>query len=124
MLIILGKQISFNRKVRYALTEILGIGISKSTKMCNLLSIPFNLKIVELTEYQSLLITTYIKENFLIESLLQSEVKSNIKNYIEINSVRGFRHRSKLPVRGQRTHSNGKTRKKNHSNFNLLLNKP
>jgi len=54
----------------------------------------------------------YIKENFLLDLQLKSVIQNNIQKYIDINSVRGFRHRSKLPVRGQRTHSNGKTRKR------------
>lgn len=80
--------------------------------MCNLFSIPLNLKIADLTEQQQLQITTHIKENFVVDVPLKTQIQNNIKNYIEINSVRGFRHRMHLPVRGQRTHSNGKTRKK------------
>jgi small subunit ribosomal protein S13 len=112
MLIIFGKKITDNKKVRYALTEIFGVGLSLSTQMCNLLSIPLNLKIADLTESQKLQITTYIKEKFVVDAHLKSQVQNNIQNYIDINSVRGFRHRTHLPVRGQRTHSNGKTRKK------------
>ena len=112
MLIIFGKKIANNKKVRYALTEIFGIGLSISNKICNFLSIPLNVKIADLTENQQFQISTYIKENFLVDSLLKTQIKNNLKDFISINCVRGFRHRSKLPVRGQRTHSNGKTRKK------------
>ena len=111
MLILFGKKISEEKQIRYALTEIFGIGFSISNKMCNLLNIPLKLKTKELTENQQLHITTYIKEKFLTDVLLKSYIQDNIQNYITINSVRGFRHRSKLPVRGQRTHSNGRTRK-------------
>jgi small subunit ribosomal protein S13 len=114
MLILFGKKISNEKKVRYALTEIFGIGFSSANKMCNLLDIPLNLKIADLTENQIFLISTYIKENFLLDSQLKSQIQNNIQTYIDINSVRGFRHRSKLPVRGQRTHSNGKTRKRGY----------
>ena len=110
MLIIFGKKITDDKKVRYALTEIFGIGYSISNRMCNLLNIP--LKISDLTENQKFHISTYIKENFLIDTQLKLQIKNNIQNFIEIKSVRGFRHRTNLPVRGQRTHSNGRTRKK------------
>jgi small subunit ribosomal protein S13 len=111
MLIIFGKKITDTKKVRYALTEIFGIGYSISNRMCNNLNIPLSLKIADLTESQKFQLSTYIKENYMVDTLLKSQVKNNIQNYIDIKSVRGFRHRTKLPVRGQRTHSNGKTRK-------------
>ena len=114
MLIIFGKKISDDKKIRYALPEIYGIGFSVANKICNVLNIPLNLKTRDLTEYQNFLISTYIKENYLIDSLLKSQIKNNIQLTIDIKSVRGFRHRTKLPVRGQRTHSNGKTRKKGY----------
>jgi len=112
MFILFGKKISNEKKVRYGLTEIFGIGYANSNKMCNLLNIPLSLKINDLTEIQKFQISTYIKENFLLDLQLKSVIQNNIQKYIDINSVRGFRHRSKLPVRGQRTHSNGKTRKR------------
>jgi small subunit ribosomal protein S13 len=112
MFILYGKKISDEKKVRYGLTEIFGIGYANANKMCNLFDIPLNLKIGDLTEIQKFQISMYIKENFLLDLQLKSSIQNNIQKYIEINSVRGFRHRSKLPVRGQRTHSNGKTCKR------------
>ena len=114
MLIIFGKKISEEKQVRYGLTEIYGIGYSNANKICNCYNIPFSLKIADLTEEQILLISSYIKENFLVDSLLKMQIEDNIQTYININSVRGFRHRAKLPVRGQRTHSNGRTRKRGY----------
>ena len=70
MLIIFGKKITNEKKVRFALTEVYGIGYSISNKMCNLLNIPLNLKISDLTENQKFNISMYIKENFLIDNLL------------------------------------------------------
>jgi len=112
MIIIFGKKISEEKQVRYALPEIYGIGFSTANKICNLYSIPLSVKVGELTEEQELLVSTYIKENCLIDNQLKTQVLQNIQTTIEIKSVRGFRHRSKLPVRGQRTHSNGRTRKR------------
>jgi len=112
MLIIFGKKISDEKQVRYALSELYCIGFSIANKICNLLDIPLNVKISDLTEHQKFLISTYIKENYLIDNQLKIQLQNNIQTTIDIKSVRGFRHRSKLPVRGQRTHSNGRTRKR------------
>lgn len=112
MLIIFGKKLSDSKKVRYALTNIFGIGLTSANKICNLLNIPQTVKVSELTEIQKLSLSTYIKQHFLVESKLKQKIHENIETLIQINSVKGFRHRSKLPVRGQRTHSNAKTCKK------------
>jgi small subunit ribosomal protein S13 len=112
MLIIFGKKISSNKKIRYALKEVFGIGISTANNICNILSISHNTKTFDLTEQQKIDISSYLKEHFLLDAMLKTQIQTNIQRYIAINSVRGFRHRSKLPVRGQRTHSNGRTRKR------------
>lgn len=112
MLIILGKKISQDKIVRYGLTEIFGIGITSATLICKNLSIPLKLKIKDLTENQKLNISRYIKKNYIIENRLKKQTQNHINNFIENNSIRGFRHRLKLPVNGQRTHSNAKTCRK------------
>jgi len=112
MLIIFGKKLIDSKKVRYALTTIFGIGFANADKICNQLNIPKTVKISELTEIQKLNLVTYIKQNFSVESRLKQTIQENITNFIAINCVKGFRHRIKLPVRGQRTHSNAKTCKK------------
>jgi small subunit ribosomal protein S13 len=112
MLILFGKKLLNSKKVRYALTTIFGIGISNATKICNKLNIPTTINVSELTEYQRLSLSTYIKQHFTVEAKLKQKIHEDIENFILINSVKGFRHRSKLPVRGQRTHSNAKTCKK------------
>ena len=112
MLIIFGKKLNEDKKVRFGLTEIFGIGTSRAYFLCNALNIPLSLKISELTESQVLEISAYIKQNYVVEAKLQQNIQENINTCITINSVRGFRHRMKLPVRGQRTHSNAKTCKK------------
>lgn len=112
MLIIFGKKLNDTKKVPFALTKIFGIGISNAKKICIALNIPLTLCIFELTEFQKISISTYIKQNFNVELKLKQKIHENIMNLIAINSIKGFRHRIKLPVRGQRTHSNAKTCKR------------
>ena len=112
MLIIFGKKLNNSKTVLYALTTIWGIGLSISKKICNSLNISKNTKFNDLTEPQKLQISTYIKQNLIVETQLKQSIRENVENLITINSVKGFRHRSKLPVRGQRTHSNAKTCKR------------
>lgn len=112
MLIIFGKKISEDKKIRYALTTLYGIGYKKACEICDKLNIPPQATIKSLNETKKLEISQYIKQNLIIEDKLKKLVKKNIQNYISNTSIRGFRHRHKLPVRGQRTHTNGKTQKK------------
>lgn len=112
MLIIFGKKISEKKKIRYALTGLYGIGIKRANSICNTLNLPLNLTVNDLTEAQKLKISKFIKQNLKIESQLNKQIKDNINKYITNKSIRGFRHRNKLPVRGQRTHTNAKTCKK------------
>lgn len=112
MLIIFGKKLIDTKKVRYGLKEVFGIGLSNANRICKDLSIPPTITISELTEIQKLNISTYIKQHFMVESKLKQKVYENVNDLITINCVKGFRHRSKLPVRGQRTHSNARTCKR------------
>ena len=112
MFILFGKKLLDSKKVRYALKTIFGIGFSNANQICNALNIPITVTIGDLTEIQKLNISTYIKQNFTVESKLKQKIHQNIETLILINSIKGFRHRSKLPVRGQRTHSNAKTCKR------------
>jgi len=86
MLIIFGKKISDEKQVRYALPEIYGIGFSIANKICNLLDIPLNVKISDLTEHQKFLISTYIKENYLIDNQLKIQLQNNIQTTIDIKA--------------------------------------
>lgn len=109
MLVIFGVKLEKKKKVIFSLTQLYGIGISTAIKICNELGLSPNLKIKNLTELQEFQITKKIKEEYVLENNLREEVKANVQHYISNGSVRGFRHKHKLPVRGQRTHSNGKT---------------
>lgn len=112
MLIIFGKKILDSKKVRFALTQLFGIGLSSANTICNKLKIPNTLKVSELTEFQQSNLSMYIKKHYIVEDKLKQQIDKNIEFYKSINSIRGFRFRSNLPVRGQRTHSNAKTCKR------------
>lgn len=109
MLIIFGVTIPKEKRVTYALPILYGIGTSAAKQICNDLGFAPGLKVADLTEEQQYELTKKVKEEFRLENNLREEVKGNIQRYITNGSIRGFRHRNKLPVRGQRTQSNAKT---------------
>ena len=108
---IAGINIPPNKIVSIALTYIHGIGLHSSKQICNKLNIPTDARVSKLTEDQVLKITEYINTNHKVEGDLRREISINIKRLIDLASYRGSRHKKKLPVRGQRTHSNARTRK-------------
>jgi len=108
---IAGVNIPTNKIVQTGLTYIYGIGDKFSKKICNALDIPNSMRVNELTDDQILKIREYIDENFTVEGDLRRETSLSIKRLIDLASYRGSRHRKKLPVRGQRTRCNAKTRK-------------
>ena len=108
---IAGINIPQNKVLNIALTYIHGIGLHSSSKICNKLNIPSNTRVNKLTEEQVLKIREFIDANFKVEGDLRRETSVNIKRLIDLASYRGSRHKKKLPVRGQRTHCNARTRK-------------
>jgi small subunit ribosomal protein S13 len=108
---IAGINIPPNKIVSIALTSIHGIGLYFSKQICEKLNIPQDVRVNNLTEDQVLKITEYINANHKVEGDLRREVSLNIKRLIDLVTYRGTRHKKKLPVRGQRTHSNARTRK-------------
>ena len=108
---IAGINIPQNKVLNIALTYIHGIGLHSSNKICNKLNIPSNTRVNKLTEEQVLKIREFIDANFKVEGDLRRETSVNIKRLIDLASYRGSRHKKKLPVRGQRTHCNARTRK-------------
>jgi small subunit ribosomal protein S13 len=108
---IAGINIPQNKIVSIALTYIHGIGLHSSKNICEKLSIPAITRVNELSEDQVLKIREYIDANHKVEGDLRREISINIKRLIDLASYRGSRHKKKLPVRGQRTHSNARTRK-------------
>ena len=108
---IAGVNIPTNKIVEVGLTYIYGIGNKFSQQICTDLNIPKSKRVNELTDEQILKIREYIDENFTVEGDLRRETSLNIKRLIDLASYRGSRHKKKLPVRGQRTRCNARTRK-------------
>ena len=108
---IAGVNIPTNKIVQTCLTYFYGIGDKFSKKICSALDIPNSMRVNELTDDQILKIREYIDENFTVEGDLRRENSLSIKRLIDLASYRGSRHRKKLPVRGQRTRCNARTRK-------------
>ena len=108
---IAGVNIPQNKLVRIGLTYIYGIGEKYSGDICKSLSIPSTKRVNELTDDEILKIREFIDKNFLVEGDLRREVSVRIKRLTDLGCYRGLRHRKKLPVRGQRTRCNSRTRK-------------
>ena len=108
---IAGVNIPTNKIVEVGLTYIYGIGNKFSQQICTALNIPKSKRVNELTDEQILKIREYIDKNFTVEGDLRRENSLSIKRLIDLASYRGSRHRKKLPVRGQRTRCNARTRK-------------
>jgi small subunit ribosomal protein S13 len=108
---IAGVDIPSNKQVRIGITYIFGIGNSRAAKILEKAGVDPFAKVSSLDEDQLNRIRQVIEEQGQIEGDLRKEVGLNIKRLIEIQSYRGLRHRRSLPVRGQRTHTNARTRK-------------
>ena len=108
---IAGVNIPQNKLVHIGLTYIYGIGNKFSQQICTELEIPKSKRVNELTDDQILKIREYIDQKFTVEGDLRRETSLSIKRLIDLATYRGSRHRKKLPVRGQRTRCNARTRK-------------
>ena len=108
---IAGVNIPQNKLVHIGLTYIYGIGNKFSEQICTKLEIPKSKRVNELTDDQILKIREYIDQKFTVEGDLRRETSLSIKRLIDLATYRGSRHRKKLPVRGQRTRCNSRTRK-------------
>jgi small subunit ribosomal protein S13 len=111
MVRIAGTNIPDNKRLKFSLPYIYGIGVSLASKICKDLNIDPMKMTKDLTPKEISEIEKYIDNNLKIGNELRREVQSNIKRLIEINCYRGIRHKKKLPVRGQRTRTNARTRK-------------
>ena len=108
---IAGVNIPQNKLVKIGLTYIYGIGNKFSEQICTALEISNSKRVNELTDDQILKIREYIDQNFKVEGDLRRDYSLSIKRLIDLASYRGSRHKKKLPVRGQRTRCNARTRK-------------
>lgn len=108
---IAGVNIPTNKRVVIGLTYIHGIGGAKAKEICAAVGIPAERRVNELTDAEVIQIRETIDRDYLVEGDLRREVAMNIKRLMDLGCYRGLRHRKGLPVRGQRTHTNARTRK-------------
>ena len=108
---IAGVNIPTNKRVVIALQYIHGIGAQKAHEITEKVGIPEERRVNELTDAEVLQIRETIDRDYMVEGDLRREVSMNIKRLMDLGSYRGLRHRRSLPVRGQRTHTNARTRK-------------
>ena len=106
-----GVDLPRNKRVEIGLTYLFGIGPTRSHEILSATSVNPDTRIKDLTDAEVSLLRDYIGQTYKVEGELRREVQMNIKRLVEIGSYRGFRHRRNLPVRGQRTRTNSRTRK-------------
>ncbi len=106
-----GVDLPRNKRVEIGLTYLYGIGRSRSNEILKATGIDPNTRVKDLTEAQVQLLRDYIASHYRVEGDLRREVQLNIKRLMEIGCYRGLRHRRNLPVRGQRTRTNARTRR-------------
>lgn len=124
MVRISGVDIPNDKHICISLTYIFGVGRSTAEKILERLNIDKSIKAKDLSEEEIVKIREYIENNYTIEGDLRREVTQNIKRLIEVNSYRGIRHKRGLPVRGQRTHTNARTRKGKKRSVGIKKGKP
>jgi len=108
---IAGVEIPNNKRVEVGLTYIFGIGRSKARAILTITKVDFNKKVKDLSTEEATRIRKHIEAKEVVEGDLKKQVNQNIKRLMDINSYRGRRHKMGLPVRGQRTKTNARTRK-------------
>lgn len=108
---IAGVDLPKNERIEIGLTRIFGIGRSLSRKILTETNIDLNKRVKDLTDEETVKIRNVIERDYKVEGDLRREIAMNIKRLIDIGSYRGLRHQQHLPVRGQRTRTNARTRK-------------
>ncbi len=106
-----GVNVPDHKRVQISLTYIYGIGNSRSARILNEAGVNIDTKVKDLTEEEATRISKIIQDEGRVEGDLRKEIQLNIKRLMDINCYRGIRHRRGLPVNGQRTHTNARTRK-------------
>jgi small subunit ribosomal protein S13 len=108
---IAGVNIPTGKRVVIALTYIHGLGRTKAREICEKVGVPAERRVNELTDEEVMRIRETIDQDYQVEGDLRREVAMNVKRLMDLGCYRGLRHRRGLPVRGQRTHTNARTRK-------------
>ncbi|HCR85960.1 MAG TPA: 30S ribosomal protein S13 [Alphaproteobacteria bacterium] len=108
---IAGVNIPTQKRLEISLRYLFGVGPKRAKDICAATKISPDKRVKDLTEMEAIALREYIDANFTVEGDLRREIGSNIKRLVDLGCYRGVRHRKKLPVRGQRTHTNARTRK-------------
>ncbi|MFH1573534.1 MAG: 30S ribosomal protein S13 [Acidobacteriota bacterium] len=108
---IAGVDLPINKHVQISLTYIYGIGRTRASKICQEAQVDLNRKLKDLTEEEIVRIRNIIQRDGMVEGDMRKAISLDIKRLMEIGCYRGLRHRRGLPARGQRTHTNARTRK-------------
>lgn len=108
---LVGVDLPRDKRVLIGLTYIFGVGRTRSQETLDATGIDPNIRVKDLTEEQLVTLRDYLEGNFKLEGDLRREVQADIRRKVEIGCYQGLRHRRGLPVRGQRTHTNARTRK-------------
>lgn len=106
-----GVNLPDNKRIEYGLTYIFGIGLTLSRKILSKLQVNFDKRVKDLSNEEIAMIQKEISDRYSVEGELRKEITMNVKRLQEIGSYRGARHKRGLPVRGQRTKTNARTRK-------------
>ena len=106
-----GVNIPSGKRIEVALTYVFGIGTTRAKKICKDASLEPNKRVNNLTEDELTRIRDIVEKNYTVEGDLRREISVNLKRLIDLGCYRGLRHRKGLPVRGQRTNTNARTRK-------------
>nr|AST08670.1 ribosomal protein S13 [Chlorella heliozoae] len=123
MLYVLNTNLNSKKKLFIAFTEIYGLGKHNASQICDLLGISVDRRLKQLSSLQLEHLTQLVNQNYNIGSEIKRSNIKNIQRLIKIASYKGFRHTEGLPVRGQRTHGNSRTRRKLKGNGANILNK-
>ena len=108
---LVGVDLPRNKRIEIALTYIYGIGVTTAKEIIAATGVDPDIRVKDLSEEDLAKLRDYIQQNLKVEGDLHREVSQNVKRLMEIGCYRGLRHRRGLPVRGQRTHTNARTRK-------------
>ena len=108
---LIGVDLPRDKRLEVALTYVYGIGRTRAAQMLQVTGISPDLRVKDMSDDQLSMLRDYIEANFKVEGDLRREVTADIRRKIEIQSYQGTRHRRGMPVRGQRTHTNARTRK-------------
>ncbi|MGI9628597.1 MAG: 30S ribosomal protein S13 [Longimicrobiales bacterium] len=106
-----GVDLPRNKRIEIALTYLFGVGRTRAKQICTATGIDPNTRTQDLTDEDASVLRREIEQNYKVEGALRTEVYMNIKRLMDIGCYRGLRHRRGLPVRGQRTHTNARTKK-------------